>query len=197
MTSSPAGSTSSSFRRGVGVARVSVEKGWLPHIPYRAAPEALYRHAGQRMCTGGLLYRGGGMPHTPEPGTPESVHEEEPWLSSDEVAKLWPVRKDWLSGVAYRADVRVRRVGGKDRGTWGAEPTIYYFHPGDVHRAAPAIAEGRVDIPSDWRTDTPDGRRAEFWGMLIARVAGTLVIAALLGGIFLILGTVIFLLTVE
>ncbi|MFB6559623.1 hypothetical protein ACFCYH_12170 [Streptomyces sp. NPDC056400] len=108
-----------------------------------------------------------------------------------------PVRKDWLSGVAYRADVRVRRVGGEDRGTWGAEPTIYYFHPGDVHRAAPAIAEGRVDIPSDWRTDTPDGRRAEFWGMLIARVAGTLVIAALLGGIFLILGTVIFALTVE
>ncbi|MFG2339508.1 hypothetical protein [Streptomyces yangpuensis] len=84
--------------------------------------------------------------------------------------------------------------------TWargGAEPTTYYFHPGDVRRAAPTIAEGRVDIPSDWRTDTPDGRRAEFWGLLIARVAGTLVIAALLGAIFLILGTVIFLLTVD
>ncbi|MEU4273293.1 hypothetical protein [Streptomyces sp. NPDC026092] len=66
-----------------------------------------------------------------------------------------------------------------------------------MHRAAPAIAEGSVDIPSDWRTDTPDGRRAEFWGVLIARVAGTLAIAALLVGLFLGLGTVIFLLTVE
>lgn len=137
------------------------------------------------------------MPNTPEPGTPESAHEEEPWLSSDEVAKLWPVRKIWLPGVARRADVRVRSFGGASRGTWGAEPTFYYFHPGDVHRAAPAVAGGDVDIPSDWRTDTPDGRRAEFWGTLIARVAGTLVIAAVLCGLLLILGTVIFLLTVE
>ncbi|MEV6397113.1 hypothetical protein AB0M39_20420 [Streptomyces sp. NPDC051907] len=137
------------------------------------------------------------MPHTPDPGTPESAHEEEPWLSSDEVAKLWPVRRDWLPGVARRADVRVRRFGGASRGTWGAEPTFYYFHPGDVRRAAPAIAEGRVDIPSDWRTDTPDGRRAEFWGVLTARVAGALAIMALLVGLFLFLGTAIFLLTVE
>jgi len=137
------------------------------------------------------------MPNTPEPGTPESAHEEEPWLSSDEVAKVWPVRKDWLPGVARRADVRVRSFGGASRGTWGAEPTFYYFHPGDVRRAAPAIAEGQVDIPSDWRTDTPDGRRAEFWGALIARVAGTLFIAAVLCGLFLCLATVIFLLTVE
>lgn len=79
----------------------------------------------------------------------------------------------------------------------GAEPTFYHFHPGDVRRAAPAIAEGRVDIPSDWRTDTPDGRRAEFWGALSARVAITLFIAALLCGLLLGLATVIFLLTVE
>ncbi|MGW9594972.1 hypothetical protein ACWHLZ_32290 [Streptomyces chartreusis] len=137
------------------------------------------------------------MPITPEPGTPETVHEEEPWLSSDEVAKLWPVRKDWLPGAARRADVRVRRSGGASRGTWGAEPTFYHFHPEDVRRAAPAIAEGHVDIPSNWRTDTPDGRRAEFWGTLSARVVGTLFLAVLVCGVFLILGTVIFLLTVD
>ncbi|AVV46599.1 hypothetical protein C6376_39825 [Streptomyces sp. P3] len=137
------------------------------------------------------------MPSSPEPGTRESAHEEEPWLSSDEVAKLWPVRKDWLPGVAHRADVRVRRSGGASRGTWGAEPTFYHFHPGDVRRAAPAIAEGHLDIPSNWRTDTPDGRRTEFWGTLIARVAGTLLLVAVLCGLLLILGTAVFLLTVE
>lgn len=137
------------------------------------------------------------MPNTPDPGTPKSGHEEEPWLSSDEVAKLWPVRKNWLPGVAYRADVRVRRVGGESLGTWGAEPTVHYFHPGDVRRAAPAIAEGSVDIPSDWRTDTPDGRRTEFWGKWTARVAVTLFLVAVAFGLFLILGAVIFLLTVE
>ncbi|MFI9296662.1 hypothetical protein [Streptomyces gardneri] len=66
-----------------------------------------------------------------------------------------------------------------------------------MRRATSAIAEGCVDIPSDWRTDTPDGRRVEFWGVLSARVAVTLVIAALLVALFLGLGTVIFLLTVE
>ncbi|MFF5922799.1 hypothetical protein ACFY8C_31445 [Streptomyces flavochromogenes] len=136
------------------------------------------------------------MSDTLEPGTSESAHEER-WLSSDEVAKLWPVRRDWLPGAAHRADVRVRRHGGASRGTWGAEPTFYSFHPGDVRRAAPAIAEGRVDIPSNWRTDTPDGRRTEFWGALTARVAGTLLLVAALCGLLLILGTVIFLLTVE
>ncbi|MER6564600.1 hypothetical protein ABT300_44265, partial [Streptomyces sp. NPDC001027] len=132
------------------------------------------------------------MPSSPEPGTPESAREEEPWLSSDEVAKLWPVRKDWLPGVAHRADVRVRSSGGASRGTWGAEPTFYHFHPGDVRRAAPAIAEGHLDIPSNWRTDTPDGRRTEFWGALIARVAGTLLLVAVLCGLLLILGTAVF-----
>ncbi|MFI9122482.1 hypothetical protein ACIGW0_24365 [Streptomyces bikiniensis] len=137
------------------------------------------------------------MPHTPDPGTPESAHEEEPWLSSDEVAKLWPIRKNWLPGVACRADVRVRRVGGESRGTWGTEPTFHYFHPGDVRRAAPAIAEGTVDVPSDWRTDTPDGRRAEFWGVLSTRIAVTLLIALTLCSLFLVLGSAVFLLTVE
>ncbi|QPK43371.1 hypothetical protein H4W23_01105 [Streptomyces gardneri] len=66
-----------------------------------------------------------------------------------------------------------------------------------MRRATPAIAEGRVDIPSDWHTDTLDGRRVEFWGVLSARVAVTLFIAARLVALFLRLGTVIFLLTVE
>ncbi|MET7440140.1 hypothetical protein ABZS84_19715 [Streptomyces sp. NPDC005481] len=61
----------------------------------------------------------------------------------------------------------------------------------------PGIADGHVDIPSDWRTDTPDGRRTEFWGTLSARVAGTLFIAVVLCGLFLGLATVVFLLTVE
>ncbi|MFF0430493.1 hypothetical protein ACFYUJ_39825 [Streptomyces sp. NPDC004520] len=137
------------------------------------------------------------MPNTPNPGTPEPAHQEEPWLSSDEVAKLWPVRKDWLPGVARRTDVRVRTSGGASRGTWGAEPTFYYFHPEDVRRAASTIADGHIDIPSNWRTDTPAGRRAEFWGTLSARVAGTLFIAAVLCALILGLATVIFLLTVE
>ncbi|MFH7596353.1 hypothetical protein WDV06_14785 [Streptomyces racemochromogenes] len=137
------------------------------------------------------------MPNTPDPRTPESAHEEEPWLSSDEVAKLWPVRKDWLPGVARRTGVRVRSFGGASRGTWGAEPTFYSFHPGDVRRVAPGIADGQVDIPSEWRTDTPRGRRAEFWGALSARVAGGLFIAAVLCALFIGLATLIFLLTVE
>ncbi|MES4891676.1 hypothetical protein [Streptomyces sp. NPDC096012] len=137
------------------------------------------------------------MPNTPDPGAPESAHEEEPWLSSDEVAKLWPVRKDRLPGVAHRTDVRVRSFGGASRGTWGAEPTFHYFHPGDVRRVASVIADGHVDIPSGWRTDTPDGRRAEFWGALSARVAGALFIAAVLCALLIGLATVIFLLTVE
>ena len=36
-------------------------------------------------------------------------------------------------------------------------------HPQDVRQAAAGIAEGRVDIPSLWRTDTRDGQRAERW----------------------------------
>ncbi|MFI5761931.1 hypothetical protein ACIA8F_13425 [Streptomyces sp. NPDC051563] len=137
------------------------------------------------------------MARTPDPGARESADEEEGWLSSDEVARLWPVRKDCLPRAAHLADVRVRTYGGASRGTWGAEPTFYSFHPGDVQRAAEAIAEGRVDIPSALRTDTADGRRAEFWGTLSARVAGTLLLAALLGALLMLLYLVVFLLTVE
>ncbi|MFG3198636.1 hypothetical protein ACGFYT_21185 [Streptomyces sp. NPDC048208] len=137
------------------------------------------------------------MPHTPDPETPEDAEEEEPWLSSDEVAKLWPVRKDWLPRAAHLADVRVRRFGGESRGTWGAEPTFYHFHPGDVRRATAAITEGHVDIPSELRTDTPDGRRREFWGTLSARVAGTILLATLVGSLLMLLYLVFFLLTVE
>lgn len=191
------GGRSASCRRCVGPARVADGPDGAGPAPCRIVLQALYRCAGRLMCTGGLLHRGGSLSNAPEPATPESGHEEEEWLNSSEVAKLWPVRELWLSGVAHRADVRVRRIGGASRGTWGAEPTFYYFHPGDVRRAAAAIAEGHVDIPSRWRTDTPDGRREEFWGTLTARVAGTLMLAVLVVGILLILGTGIFLLTVE
>ncbi|MFE0654487.1 hypothetical protein ACFVZH_38760 [Streptomyces sp. NPDC059534] len=111
---------------------------------------------------------------------PESAHEEEPWLDSREVAELWPVREDWLPGAAGRADVRVRRFGGESRGTYGAAPTYYHYHPGDVRRAATAIAEGRVDIPSVWRTDTPDGRRAEYWSRFRLRLTCAIFLAPLL-----------------
>ncbi|MEU6817912.1 hypothetical protein [Streptomyces sp. NPDC046860] len=137
------------------------------------------------------------MPPTPDPERPEATEDEEPWLSSAEVAKLWPVRKDWLPTAAHLADVRVRRFGGESRGTWGAEPTFYHFHPGDVRRATVAIAEGRVDIPSELRTDTTVGRRREFWGTLSARVAGTLLLAAVVGSLLMLLYVGFFLLTVE
>ncbi|MFJ7206118.1 hypothetical protein ACIQWR_21600 [Streptomyces sp. NPDC098789] len=127
------------------------------------------------------------MPRTPDPGAPESEHEEEPWLSSHEVAALWPIRTDWLPGTAGRADVRTRRYGGESRGTYGAAPTYYDYHPGDVRRAAAAITEGRVDIPSVWRTDTPEGRRAEFWSIFRFRLTCGVVLALVL----LVLGLVV------
>ncbi|MEU6228733.1 hypothetical protein [Streptomyces sp. NPDC047042] len=119
------------------------------------------------------------MPSTPDPGVPESAREdeEEPWLDKREVAALWPVREDWLPGTAHRADVRTRRFGGESRGTYGAAPTYYSYHPGDVRRAATDIAEGRVDIPSVWRTDTPEGRRAEFWSIFRFRLTCGVILA--------------------
>ncbi|MGW3911944.1 hypothetical protein ACWEBX_10500 [Streptomyces sp. NPDC005070] len=117
------------------------------------------------------------MPRTPDAGVPEGAQDEEPWLDSREVAELWPVREDWLPGAAGRADVRVRRYGGESRGTYGAAPTFYSYHPGDVRRAATAIAEGRVDIPSVWRTDTADGRRAEYWSRFRFRLTCAVVLA--------------------
>ncbi|MFF4540007.1 hypothetical protein [Streptomyces aureus] len=130
------------------------------------------------------------MPRTPDPGAPESAHEEEEerWLDGREVAELWPVREEWLPGAAGRADVRIRRYGGESRGTYGAAPTYYSYHPGDVRRAATAIAEGRVDIPSIWRTDTPDGRRAEYWGRFRFRLTCGVVLALAL----LLLGVAIY-----
>jgi hypothetical protein len=120
------------------------------------------------------------MPTTPEPGAPESAHGEEPWLNSREVAKLWPVRADWLPGTAHRADVRTRRYGGESRGTYGAAPTYYDYHPGDARRAATEIVEGRVDIPAVWRTDTPEGRRAEFWSRFRFRLTCGVILALFL-----------------
>ncbi|MFB7278919.1 hypothetical protein ACFCZV_17550 [Streptomyces hydrogenans] len=137
------------------------------------------------------------MSHTPDPDVPESVDEEEEWLGVRAVARLWPVREDWVPNVAHLADVRVRRSGGESRGTYGAAPTVYHFHPGDVRRAARDIAEGRVDVPTVYRTDTPDGRRAEFWRTLLNRVLGTLFLAVLLASVLMLLFVAGFLLTVE
>ncbi|MER6561334.1 hypothetical protein ABT300_27100 [Streptomyces sp. NPDC001027] len=116
------------------------------------------------------------------------MDDEEPWLDSREVAALWPVREDWLPGAAHRADVRVRRYGGESRGTYGAAPTYYSYHPGDARRAATAIAEGRVDIPAVWRTDTREGQRAEYWGRFRFRLTCTVVLALAL----LLLGTAVY-----
>jgi hypothetical protein len=98
----------------------------------------------------------------PRPG-PQDADETERWLNSLEVQKLWPIRPDWIVSTANRADVRYRVLQGRSRGTYGAEPSCHLFHPHDVRQAAAAIAAGRLDIPSLWRTDTPDGQRAEQW----------------------------------
>lgn len=39
------------------------------------------------------------------------------------------------------------------------------------------VAEGRVDLPPVWRTDTPDGRRAEHWSRFRRRLTCTVVLA--------------------
>ncbi|MER7763115.1 hypothetical protein [Streptomyces sp. NPDC097619] len=66
-----------------------------------------------------------------------------------------------------------------------------------MRRVAPAIAEGRVDLLPEWRTDTPEGRRVEFWGTLVARVFGTLLLVVVAASVLMILGTLIFVLTVD
>ncbi|MFF2361213.1 hypothetical protein ACFVU0_00610 [Streptomyces sp. NPDC058122] len=131
------------------------------------------------------------MPRTPDSGAPEPAQEEERWLDRREVAELWPVREEWLPGAARRADVRVRQYGGESRGTYGAAPTFYSYHPGDARRAATAIAEGRVDIPSVWRTDTPEGRRAEYWSRFRFRLTCAVVLAFALFILGLVLYSVV------
>lgn len=53
--------------------------------------------------------------------------------------------------------------------------------PEEVPLAAVAIAEGRVEVESIWRTDTPDGRRAEYWSRFRLRLTVTLALALLVG----------------
>ncbi|GGY16115.1 hypothetical protein ACFY8X_20355 [Streptomyces tanashiensis] len=125
------------------------------------------------------------MPRTPDSEAPDS-DQEEPWLGSDKVSELWQVREHWLPSVASLADVRVRTYGGESRGTWGAAPTFYDYHPGDAQRAATAIAEGRVDIPSVWRLNTPVGRLAEYGGLFAFRLGGLAFLALVLIGVWLL-----------
>jgi hypothetical protein len=89
--------------------------------------------------------------------------EARDWLDEAAVRKVWPVRADKLVAVANRADVRYRQFGGESRGSYGANSTYYRFHPDDVRRAAADFAEGRIETPPAWRTDTPEGQRAERW----------------------------------
>ncbi|MEV7567905.1 hypothetical protein [Streptomyces tanashiensis] len=126
------------------------------------------------------------MPRTPDSEEPASDQDEEPWLGSDEVSELWQVREHWLPSVARLADVRVRTYGGESRGTWGAAPTFYDYHPGDARRAATAVAEGRVDIPSGWRLDTPGGRLAEYGGLFAFRLGCLAFLASVLFGVWML-----------
>ncbi|KDN82201.1 hypothetical protein [Kitasatospora cheerisanensis] len=130
------------------------------------------------------------MSHGPGPGAAEPEPAAEPWLTGGEVAALWPVRTEVLPQAARRAGIRVRAIGGESRGTYGAAPVFYRYHPGDVRRAAAELAERRIDLPPAWRTDTPEGRRAEFWTRLGARVTGVLTLALLLAGLVLLVGSV-------
>lgn len=126
------------------------------------------------------------MPRTPDSGTPEPDRDEEPWLGSDKVSELWQVREHWLPSVAALADVRVRKYGGESRGTWGAALTFYDYHPGDARRAALAISEGHVDIPSVWRLNTPGGRLAEYGGLFAFRLGCLIVLALVLSSIWML-----------
>ncbi|MFJ9842374.1 hypothetical protein ACIRYZ_18195 [Kitasatospora sp. NPDC101155] len=88
-----------------------------------------------------------------------------------------------MGRVAHLAGVRSHMIPGKDYGTYGKGQDSYYYHPGDVQRAAVAISEGRVDVPSIWRTDTPDGRRAEYWSRFRLRLTITIFLVWLGGGL--------------
>ncbi|GAA3042991.1 hypothetical protein GCM10020229_62770 [Kitasatospora albolonga] len=114
----------------------------------------------------------------PSPGDPDPDEKFTPgaWLTAQEVAVLWSVREDWVRRVAHLAGVRSHTVPGPTYGTYGAGQDHPYYHPEDVPLAAVAIAEGRVEVESVWRTDTPDGRRAECWRRFRLRLAITLVL---------------------
>ncbi|MFE5792262.1 hypothetical protein ACFQ8C_06730 [Streptomyces sp. NPDC056503] len=120
------------------------------------------------------------MPPTPDPEAPEPADEEEPWLSGGEAARLWPVRAERLERAARQAGVRTRKFGGESRGTYGAAPNYYHYHPADVRRAAADLAEGRLDLPPHWRTDTPEGRRAERRSRLRLRLSCVVYLSPLL-----------------
>lgn len=124
------------------------------------------------------------MPNTPDPGVPGSPDEEKkPWLGIHQVTALWPVREDYVGQVARQAKVRRYHEPGESYGTYGQGQGRDYYHPGDVRQTATAIAEGRLDIPSLWRTDTPDGRRAVYWSRFRLRLTITIILIWLFGSL--------------
>ncbi|MFE5561784.1 hypothetical protein [Streptomyces sp. NPDC056544] len=107
------------------------------------------------------------------------------------------MREVWLPDAARRADVRVRTSSGQSLGTWGSGPTSYYFHAGDVGRATLEFADGRIDIPSGWRTDTAIGRLREFWFKALVYGAATVAVGAVVAAVLGFLAFVVFALAVE
>ncbi|MFD7450619.1 hypothetical protein [Kitasatospora sp. NPDC059827] len=87
----------------------------------------------------------------------------ERWMGASEVVRIWHVRRDYLGKVARLCEVPVRSHVGESRGTYGSAPGWSTYRAEDMRRAAPDIVEGRIDIPPLWRTDTREGRRAQFW----------------------------------
>ncbi|MFF4456912.1 hypothetical protein [Streptomyces goshikiensis] len=109
----------------------------------------------------------------------------EPWLGSHKVSELRQVPEHWLPSAASLADVRVRKYGGESRGTWGSAD-LYYYQPGDAWRAATAITEGRVDFPSVWRLNTPDGRLVEYGSPFVFRLGCLGLLAMVLSSMWML-----------
>ncbi|MFE7186751.1 hypothetical protein [Streptomyces erythrochromogenes] len=64
-------------------------------------------------------------------------------------------------------------------------------------RATREFTEGRIDVPSGWRTDTAIGRLREFWFKLLVYGAATVAVGAVVAAVLGFLAFVVFALTVE
>ncbi|MFC8454796.1 hypothetical protein [Kitasatospora sp. NPDC057223] len=83
--------------------------------------------------------------------------------------------------MAHLAGVRDHMVPGPTYGTYGGGQSYSYYHPEDVLQAVAAIADGRVEVEPIWRTDTPEGRQAEYWSRLRLRLTIIMVTAGFVG----------------